>query len=401
MESKKNFILFDDETWLDLLPLTFTRPVGEIRIGILTIREKWEKRLHSSFSYMTQTYLSEKYPYVKGDENVIINSSIIPSEGIIKEILALEPGTMLLKDKLIVACNSGRELPEELSIELMLPFKHVSAQSGFFKLNNPWDIFLNNGTELITDYNLVTSGRKSALLSKTNQIIKSDNIFVEEGAVVECSVINASTGPVYIGRNSEIMEGSLIRGPFALCDHAILKLGAKIYGPTTIGPHSKVGGEVDNSVMFGYSNKAHDGYLGHSVVGEWCNIGADTNTSNLKNNYAPIKVWSFSRESFVDTGLQFCGMILGDHSKSGINTMFNIGTVVGICANIFGAGFPRSFIPSFSWGGSGGFTTYSISKVFETIDIVMKRRQLELKQVDRNIIEHVFNLTFEFRKKIG
>ncbi|NJK86212.1 MAG: glucose-1-phosphate thymidylyltransferase [Bacteroidales bacterium] len=398
--SVKNFILFDDETWSDLLPLTFTRPVSELRMGILTIKEKWEKWLNAPVSYMTQPYLSEKYTLTKGNENVLINSSITPSMDIVQEILTLEPGNLLISGKTIVASNSGNDIPDELSTELMLPFKYITVRSSFFKLNFPWEIFLNNGTELVSDYNLLTRNRVSAPISSTNQVIKPENVFIEEGASVECSILNATPGPIYIGKDAEVMEGSIVRGPFALCEHSSLKLGAKVYGPSTIGPHSKVGGEVNNSVIIGYSNKAHDGFLGNSVIGEWCNLGADTNTSNLKNNYAPVKVWSYTQETFMDTGLQFCGLVMGDHSKSGINTMFNTGTVVGISANIFGAGFPRSFIPSFSWGGSGGFTTYSISKAFETIEIVMKRRGLEFNKTDRNIIEHIFNLTFEFKKKV-
>lgn len=396
----KNFILFDDETWSDLLPLTFTRPVSEIRIGILTIKEKWEKWMKTSLSYMTQSYLGEKYPLKKGEENILINSSILPSQSLIDEIFNLAPGYILIKDKVIVACNSGSEIPEELTMELTMPYKIIPLKNTFFKINFPWDIFLNNGTEIKNDFDLITSGRKSAPLSPTNQVLKPENIFVEDGAVSEFAIINATNGPVYIGKNSEIMEGSIIRGPFAICEHAILKLGTKIYGPTTVGPYSKIGGEVNNSVIIGFSNKAHDGFLGNSVIGEWCNMGADTNTSNLKNNYNPVKVWSYTQENQVDTGLQFCGLIMGDHSKSGINTMFNTGTVVGICANVFGAGFPRNYIPSFSWGGSGGFTTYSLSKVFETIEIVMKHRQRDFNPIDKKIIEHVFNLTFEFKKTI-
>jgi UDP-N-acetylglucosamine diphosphorylase/glucosamine-1-phosphate N-acetyltransferase len=225
-----------------------------------------------------------------------------------------------------------------------------------------------------------------------------ENIFLEPGAKIECATLNASTGPIYIGKDAEIMEGALIRGPFALCEHATLKMGTKIYGPTTIGPHSKVGGEVNNSVIFGYSNKAHDGFLGNSVIGEWCNLGADTNNSNLKNNYIEVKLWDYASGRFIPTGLQFCGLIMGDHSKSGINTMFNTGTVVGVSANIFGSGFPRNYIPSFSWGGAQGYITYHIDKALEVASQVMKRRDIKLDEIEQDILKHIFEITASKRK---
>ena len=248
------------------------------------------------------------------------------------------------------------------------------------------------------DYELLTRGRVSQPIPSSNNVIAAQNIFLEEGAKLEFTTLNASSGPIYIGKDAEIMEGSIIRGPFALCEHATVKLGAKIYGPTTVGPHSKVGGEVNNSVLFGYSNKGHDGFLGNSVLGEWCNLGADTNNSNLKNNYAEVRLWDYNTESFARTGLQFCGLMMGDHSKCGINTMFNTGTVVGVSANIFGSGFPRNFVPSFSWGGNGGFTTYLTKKAFEVAEVVMSRRQIELTDVDKAILEHVFEETKKYRR---
>jgi len=225
-----------------------------------------------------------------------------------------------------------------------------------------------------------------------------EHIFVEEGAKVECAILNASTGPIYIGKDAEIMEGAIVRGPLALCEHAALKMGAKIYGPTTIGPHSKVGGEVNNSVIIGYSNKGHDGFLGNSVLGEWCNIGADSNNSNLKNNYAEVKLWNYPQERFVNTGLTFCGLIMGDHSKCGINTMFNTGTVVGVNANIFGSGFPRNFVASFSWGGAAGFTTYKTADAFEVAARVFDRRGMVFNETEQEILQHVFEITAKYRK---
>jgi UDP-N-acetylglucosamine diphosphorylase/glucosamine-1-phosphate N-acetyltransferase len=266
-----------------------------------------------------------------------------------------------------------------------------------FEVLHPWDIFRLNGLAIESDFDLITKGRKSQPISNTNKVLNAERVFVEEGAVVECAVLNAQTGPIYIGVNAEVMEGSLIRGPFALCEGATLKLGAKIYGPTTIGPYSKAGGEINNSVIFGNSNKAHDGFLGNSVIGEWCNLGADSNTSNLKNNYTNVKLWNYIKQGFVDTGLQFCGLIMGDHSKCGINTMFNTGTVVGVSANIFGDGFPRNFIPSFSWGGAQGFTLYKTEKAFETAQKVLARRGQELNKVEVDILTHVFKLTAGYR----
>ncbi|MGB1307109.1 MAG: glucose-1-phosphate thymidylyltransferase, partial [Flavobacteriales bacterium] len=217
-------------------------------------------------------------------------------------------------------------------------------------------------------------------------------------AKVEHAILNASTGPIYVGKDAEIMEGSIVRGPLAMCENSVLKMGAKIYGATTLGPYCKVGGEVNNSVLLGYSNKGHDGFLGNSVLGEWCNLGADTNNSNLKNNYAEVKLWSYQSERFVNTGLQFCGLIMGDHSKCGINTMFNTGTVVGVSANVFGAGFPRNFVSSFSWGGSAGYMTYRLNKVFEVAEKVMQRRAIEFNQVEKDILTEVFELTKSYRK---
>jgi UDP-N-acetylglucosamine diphosphorylase/glucosamine-1-phosphate N-acetyltransferase len=244
----------------------------------------------------------------------------------------------------------------------------------------------------------LTKGRKSQPLNNSCRNIGKGKIFIEEGASANDTTFNTTTGCIYIGKDAEVMEGSVVRGPFALCEHSVLKMSSKIYGATTIGPHSKVGGEVNNSVVFGYSNKAHDGFLGNSVIGEWCNLGADTNNSNLKNNYANVKLWNYSGENFIDTGLQFCGLIMGDHSKCGINTMFNTGTVAGVSSNIFGSGFPRNFIPSFSWGGAQGFTTYRFEHAIETAQLVMQRRNTELTDNDKDILKYIFDNDEKFRK---
>ena len=298
-----NFILFDDNTHNSLLPLTFTRPVADIRIGILSIREKWEKMLDAKTSSQTQDYLSKKYPLELAidDDNCWINGSVCPNKKLVEEIKSLLPNQALLSSNIVLAANTGSDV--NFNSNLIEGFTKFQSKVKPMHVENPWDIFSMNGEAIKNDFELITAGRLSFALSHTNQIIGIENIFVEEGAKVECAILNASTGPIYIGKDAEIMEGSVIRGPFALCEHSTLKLGAKIYGPTTIGPHCKVGGEVNNSVIFGYSNKAHDGFLGNSVLGEWCNIGADTNNSNLKNNYTEVKLWNYEKEKFVNTGL--------------------------------------------------------------------------------------------------
>jgi UDP-N-acetylglucosamine diphosphorylase/glucosamine-1-phosphate N-acetyltransferase len=393
-----NYILFDDRSSENLLPLTFTRPVADIRIGILTIREKWEKMLNAKTSTKTKDYLTKKYPseFTIDADNVWINGSVCPNQKLIEEIKTLQPEQALLSSGLLIALNTGNGASFE--IELNDSITKFESHAKAMHIENPWDIFSKNGEAIQADFDLITAGRKSLALSTSNQIIGVENIFVEDGAKVECAILNASTGPIYIGKDAEIMEGSIVRGPFSLGDHSTLKLGAKIYGPTTIGPHCKVGGEVNNSVIFGFSNKAHDGFLGNSVLGEWCNIGADSNNSNLKNNYAEVKLWNYSKERFVGTGLTFCGLIMGDHSKCGINTMFNTGTVVGVNANIFGSGFPRNFVPSFSWGGAAGFTTYKVKDAFEVASKVFERRSMIFDETEQQILTHVFELTEKYRK---
>ena len=388
-----NYILFDGSHRNALLPFTFTRPVADIRVGILTIREKWEKYLGCTTSTVTEDYLSEKYPLVELEENIMINASYLPTENLSIMIKNMEPKQAIFDEDTPIAfyVKEDEEVDFDTYDVIQYNFDAISIQ-------NTWDIFSKNDIAIREDFKLLTTDRESETISSTNNVLNPENIFVEEGAKLEFVTLNASTGPIYIGKDAEIMEGSIIRGPFALCDHAVVKLGAKIYGPTTIGPFSKVGGEINNSVLFGYSNKGHDGFLGNSVLGEWCNLGADTNTSNLKNNYAPVRLWSYETEGFAKTGLQFCGLMMGDHSKCGINTMFNTGTVVGVNANIFGSGFPRNFIPSYSWGGSGGFTTYLPKKAFEVAEVVMSRRNMELTEEDKKILQHVFEETSQWRK---
>jgi len=390
-----NYILFDGPSRNNLLPFTFTRPVAEIRVGILTIREKWEKHLGFTTTTLTEEYLSEKYPMVEMDSNVMINASYLPNKELVAIIKNLEENQAVFKDEDVIAFFS-KDTQDEVNFDT---YEAIEFDAELIKIEQTWDIFSKNGEAIQEDFELLTQDRKSQPIPDSNKCINAQNIFIEEGAKLEFATLNASFGPIYIGKDAEIMEGSLVRGPLALCEHATLKLGAKIYGPTTVGPHSKVGGEVNNSVLFGYSNKGHDGFLGNSVLGEWCNLGADTNNSNLKNNYAEVRLWNYKTQGFARTGLQFCGLMMGDHSKCGINTMFNTGTVVGVSANIFGSGFPRNFVPSFSWGGNSGFTTYLTKKAFEVAKVVMKRREIEFSDMDKAILEHVFEDTKQWRKK--
>lgn len=390
-----NYILFDGPSRQNLLPFTYTRPVADIRVGILTIREKWEKYLGNTCTTVTEDYLADKFPMVEFESNIMINGSILPNESLVETINSLEANQAVFQGEDVIAFYTT-DTQEEVNFD---SYDIIEHSGDLLKIEHTWDIFSKNGDALRADFELLTKDRTTQPISETNQILGIENVFVEEGASLECVTLNANSGPIYIGKNAEIMEGSVIRGPFALCEGATVKLAAKIYGPTTIGPFSKVGGEVNNSVIFGYSNKGHDGFLGNSVLGEWCNLGADTNNSNLKNNYAEVRLWDYNTEGFARTGLQFCGLMMGDHSKCGINTMFNTGTVVGVSANIFGSGFPRNFVPSFSWGGSSGFKTYLTRKAFEVAEVVMKRRHIELTDQDKAILEHVFEITKKYRRE--
>jgi len=385
-----NYILFDNFKRNYLLPLTFTRPVADIRIGILTIREKWELFLGKKTSTLTEDYLSLKFPIVKGDDNILINGSVMPNKELVAEISKIGINQAIVKDDIIIAIRvTAGDLDNLDDTEGMEEFE---TDVEFLKLNYTWDVFHKNDEALREDYELITRGRKSASLSETNTIL-GDNIFVEKGVKAECVTFNTETGPIYIGKDVDIMEGSVIRGPFAICDHSVIKMGAKIYGATTVGPYCKVGGELNNVVIFGYSNKAHDGFLGNSVIGEWCNLGADTNNSNLKNNYDIVRMWSYPDQTFVDTGLQFCGLVMGDHSKCGINTMFNTGTVIGVNSNIFGSGFQRNFIPSFAWGGTKGFDDFSIRKAIDIAKRVYSRRDIDFDKTEQFILRSVKEIT--------
>ncbi|WP_432671601.1 GlmU family protein [Flavobacterium sp. SM2513] len=389
-----NYILFDGTVRNALLPFTFTRPVADIRIGILTIREKWENYLGSTTTTVTEEYLQDKFPMVEMEENVMINASFLPNAVLSEMVSNLEVNQAIFKGDEVIAFFT-QESQEEVDFDT---YEILEYSDEVLTVENTWDIFQKNDAAIREDFELLTEDRRSQPIPKSVNVISPENIFIEEGAKLEFVTLNASTGPIYIGKDSEIMEGSVIRGPFALCEGAQVKLATKVYGATTVGPHSRIGGEVNNSVLFAYSNKGHDGFLGNSVLGEWCNIGADSNNSNLKNNYEEVKLWSYETEGFAKTGSQFCGLMMGDHSKCGINTMFNTGTVVGVSTNIFGSGFPRNFVPSFSWGGASGFSTYITKKAFETARLVMSRRNVEFDEKEQQILEHVFEETKKWRK---
>lgn len=393
-----NYIFFDDNFRQHLLPLTYTRPISDLRLGILTIGEKWAKHLNASFSNITEDYLKQKFPINIEGDNLLINSRLIPSTQLIERITGLKTNEILTSNNMVLAARLTQNDVLEYMETKKWKGQEIVYDFSFDFLKNTFDIFKKNEKEIAADFQLLTENRVSEKISKTNNIAGAENIFVEKDARIEFATINATLGKVYIGKNAEIMEGALIRGSFALCEGSTIKMGAKIYGPTTIGPFSKAGGEINNVVIQGYTNKGHDGFLGNSVLGEWCNIGADSNNSNLKNNYAEVRLWNYNTNNFAPTGLQFCGLIMGDHSKCGINTMFNTGTVIGVSSNIFGTGFPRNFVPSFAWGGASGFIEYNFKKAIEVAALVMERRNLEFNAVDEAILKAVFNISAQYRR---
>ncbi len=385
-----NYLLFDGEECKSLLPFTYTRPTSEIRVGILTIREKWERHLGRTLSHITRAYLAHKYASHIETDNVIINGAVIPNLAVLQEIETMQKGESLVYNDIEIAWRSDKAQAEAMISGERPFFKQNKLKTDILILQHPWQIFLWNGKLLNEDFDLLTVGRKTHPLNDSVRVLGHRPVFVEEGAEVSCAILNAHAGPIYLGKNSEVMEGAMIRGPFALCEASQVKMGAKIYGDTTIGPYSKVAGEISNSVIFGNSNKAHDGFVGNSVIGEWCNLGADTNTSNLKNNYSAVRVWDISTQTNIETGLQFCGLLMGDHSKCGINTMFNTGTVVGVSANIFGGDFPPKYIPSFSWGGAAGLTIFRLDEAIKLATAVFHRRNRVFDENEKAIFEHLF-----------
>lgn len=381
-------VFSDAQYWGDFLPLTFTRPVAELRIGILTFQERWKKLLEiEDIAFLTEDYLQEKFKKPESKESLLIVPNFLPTESVLEQIKKIKQGEALIyQNEVIIAKLDMRNF----SLSQITKMTDVEGELLFVK--SPSDIFTYNQQFLDYDFELLTRNRKSQELSETNNFLgDKEDLFIEEGAEIEFATLNCKTGKIYVGKNAEIMEGTMIRGSLALCEGSKINMGAKVYGATTIGPYSKVGGEVNNIVIFGYSNKGHEGFIGNSVIGEWCNLGADTNSSNLKNNYANVKLWNYRLSKFVDTGLQFCGLIMGDHSKSAINTQFNTGTVVGVAANIFKTGFPPNLVKSFSWGGMNGDESYRLDKVFEVMERVMQRRKVDLTDVDKNIISHLYD----------
>ena len=390
-------ILFDNTGHQTLLPLTFTRPVADLRIGILTIAEKWGKYLNSPFSFHTQSWLQQKFPIHIAADNLFINGAVCPDEFLLEAIAKLQAGEALTYNEQLLAVklneSEAANFNPDAAFERVISHEHTPVI-----IRYPEDIFRKNDIELRKDFTLLTKGRESAAISVTNTIIGKD-FFAEEGVTAECSTFNTTNGPIYLAADTEVWEGTHIRGAFALCEHSQVKMGAKIYGATTIGPYCRIGGEVNNAIIWGYSSKGHEGYLGNAVVGEWCNIGADSNNSNLKNNYDDVKLWDYTSQRFRKTGLQFCGLIMADHAKCAINTMFNTGTVVGVSANVFGAGFPRNFVPDFSWGGPQGYEVYSIKKMMITAEKVYARREHRtFDETEQDILKKVFELTEEFRR---
>ena len=395
----KSFILHDGQNHENLLPLTFTRGIGDIRVGILTIIEKWEQCLNCKGYQIVPEYLEKKYIPFPKEETIILRAGILPNKKLCEAIQALKPSQQLVQNNQWIAANTNTKDLSYCNCDFE-QLEQIEFTESISQIEFPWNIFNLNEQELSADFDLVAKGQKSAAVPPSNTVIGDGRIFIHPTATVEASILNTTGGDIYIGEHAEIMEGCLIRAPFSLGEHSTLKMGAKVYGATTIGKHSKVGGELNNVVIFGFSNKAHDGFLGNAVIGEWCNLGADTNNSNLKNNYAEVKVWNYPKQHFIKTGLQFCGLIMGDHSKCGINTMFNTGTVVGVSVNIFGPGFPRNYIPSFCWGGALGFKEYKLKDALETARLVLDRRKLTLTEVDKDILLHIYNTTKKHRSQL-
>lgn len=392
-----NYILFDETSnRISLRPLTYFKPISQLRVGILTIEEKWEHYFKTEMSNLSEDYLSELYPLNVTDDNVLINSSVLPDSNLFKAIKKLKKDTTLTSDGYLIAMRLTADNLASLSSGDTADLDSVEYKEDFNRLKNTWDIVKLNKQEIINDFELITFGRESAYLSESNMVY-GNNYFVEPDADVEGCSIDTRHGPVYIGKNATVMQGSYLRGPVAIGDTATVKMGALLYEGTSVGPHCKIGGEVSNSILMKFSSKAHDGYLGDSVIGEWCNLGAGTTTSNLKNNYSPVKMWDYENERFLNTKMQFLGLVLGDHSKIGINTMFNTGTVVGVCCNLFDSGFHRNFVPSFSWGKPSNYQDADIEHIIQTAEIVMKRRNVDISQKDIDVFKHIKELSLRYR----
>lgn len=373
-----------------LFPFTLTRPVADLRVGILTIREKWEKHLDRSVSFLAVPELEAKFPKPKGEIQLIINGAICPDADLVQAIQQLNANELLRKGDVFIAAMGNFD-PAEPAINLQ-GFKPINYDSNCVVINRSWDLFSHNKTQLATDFEHLTKGRKSQEIKDPHTIVYGkENVFLEEGVDIKAAILNAEEGPIYLAKNSIVQEGATIRGPFSLGENSRINMNAKIREGVTIGANCKIGGEVSNSIVYGNSNKAHDGYLGNAVVGEWCNLGADTNNSNLKNNYDEVKAYDFETNDFIKTGLQFCGLFMGDHSKTAINTALNTGTTIGVCANVFASGFPPTFIPSFSWGGGDKMVTYKFDKAIETARKVWARKNITDTEADEKILKTIFD----------
>ena len=409
-----NIVFFDPPTRREALkPFTLTRPIASIRTGILTLEEKWTQRLASiaqvdQVAYLTEAYLLPKYPWKPGNDVLLINASVFPSESLVRRAVELAPQQAIIyEDEMLAARLPADDTAAWTSdylqqtsyttvaqaiLQLLASYTEVAWEEETSALRHVWDIFLHNQEQILQDFALLTQQRHSQELTDPyTRVYQPDQIFIEEGATIRAAVINAEAGPVYIGKGATVHENAVIKGPFAMLEGSHVNIGSKIREATTIGPHCKVGGEVKNTVFFGNSNKGHEGFIGNSVVGEWCNIGADSNTSNLKNNYQPVQLWNYGSHTYEDTGLLFCGLMMGDHSKCSINTMFNTGTVIGVFANIFGTGFPAKLVPSFTWGGIADYTTYHLNKAIEVYERVLQRKNQSLPSEEVAILKHIFD----------
>ena len=395
-----SIILFDNEVRDRLLPLTFTRPVSELRVGILTIKEKWEKWLDAPAFHITQDYLAGKYGLDYSDVNYVINGSVMPSDQLCELIRQMDENEAYLEGEELIVAKVGVKQLEKLikDEEIDELVGHDIQDTEFLKINHLSDLVKLNEKAIHSDFELLTNKRSSAPISASNFVQGAERIFLEPGVKMENVSLNAVDGPIYIGAGAHIMEGALLQGSIAIGAHAKVQMGARIYGGTTIGPHSKAGGEIVNSILQQYSNKAHDGFLGHSFLGEWCNLGAATSVSNLKNDYGEVKQWDYAVESFRPTGSQFCGVVIGDHAKTGINTMLNSGTVIGVAANVYGAGYPRNFVPSYAMGGAQGYKTFDLETAFLTAERMMARRQVNFNPEDRLIMMRIFEDSTKYRR---
>lgn len=387
----EKLVFFDSEEHQTLLPLTYTKPVSELRIGILKIREKWENKLNLKSTHLTQRPLTHAFPLNLDESNIFIRGGLLPTDDLTLKIKELNHGEALTKNGTLLAAKGADE-------RVLKEAKTQIEFQGTFKLiSRPWHIFSENGTEIEKD--IATLNVRPNNNSEATIYGEKDKIFIHPSAAVRAISLNTEKGSIYIGENAKVSEGSVIRGPFALCNNAEVKMSSKIYSNTTVGPFSKVGGELNNVVIQGYSNKGHDGFLGNSVIGEWCNLGADTNCSNLKNNYSTVRIWDYLTEQAIDSELTFCGLIMGDHSKTGINTMLNTGTVVGVGANVFGGQFPPKFIPSFSWGSGSDFTEHNFQKFCVTAERMMVRRSIEFTDLEKDKFQAIFEQTEKYRSK--